>query len=163
METYEEIIEALDRLPRKQLQKVYKYLSQMRLWRDADVRGTSKGDFEEYVRVMNEIVGRDVREKSKCRDVVWGRFVVIHRLAMEGLPLTYIGRLFGIRHCSVIYARDSVDRLLASPRFFPYEMSVYSEFYKRINKEQGQPPTNEFVGLSRGQRSGDKAQVDQPE
>lgn len=136
METYEEIIEALDRLPRKQLQKVYGYLSQKRLWRDTDGGRTPIGDFEEYIRVMNGIVGRDVRTKSHSRDVAWGRFVIMHRLAMEGLPLTFIGRLFGVRHCTVIYARDAVDRMLASPKLFPYEMTVYHEFYKRINREQ---------------------------
>ena len=136
METYEEIIEALNRLPRKQLQKVYSYLSQMRLWRDMESVRTPREDFEGYVEVMNEIVGTDIMAKSRSRDLVWGRFVVMHKLAMEGCSLTSIGRLFGVGHCAVIYARDTVDRMLASPKLFPYEMTVYHEFYKRINKEQ---------------------------
>lgn len=136
METYEEVIAILDKMPRKELRQVYNYLSQKRLWRNDESRETPTEDFRAYVQMMNEIVGTDILEKGRSRDLVWARYVIMHKMAMDGCPLTYIGKLFKISHCTVIYARDTVDRMLLSPRMFPYEMTVYHEFYKRINKEQ---------------------------
>lgn len=133
METYEEVIAILDRMPRKELRKVYNYLSQMKLWRDGEKRDTPGEDYREYVKVMNDIIGVDVRGKGRSRDLVWGRYVIMHKMAMDGCPVTHIGKLFGVTHCTVIYARDTVDKMLLSPRMFPYEMTVYHEFYKRLN------------------------------
>lgn len=136
METYEEVIAVLDKMPRNTLLRVYKHLSQKRLWRSETECGTLRGDFEKYVAVMNGIVGADITSKTRKRTIVWGRYVVMHKLASDGYSVMDIGRMFGMSHCIVIHAREQVDPIQRMPRWFTkYETTIYNTFYKQINRK----------------------------
>jgi len=88
-----------------------------------------------YVAVMNDIIGEDIRVRSRRHDVVWGRYIVISALLERGWSNTAAGRVFGLDHSSVTHARGQVDNMLAMPVMYGPEYRVYREFLKRISDE----------------------------
>ena len=100
------------------------------LMRD-DIKSMDRCDY--YVRVMSEIVGTDIRTRSRRVDLVWARRSVMYKLRDEGYTLIKIGRVFGMKHCNVLYGIEAVKLMLEMPRQYKDEMKLWKEFTTIIN------------------------------
>lgn len=124
-ESLREVIKLLLELGEPELREVYEEL--------CDRVGDRKPRAESLIDVMNGVVGSDVRFRTRRHAVVWARFIVISELLDRGWNLRMAGEYFGMKHSSVLYARDQVDNMLARPKMYPEEFRIYREFKRRIN------------------------------
>lgn len=88
---------------------------------------------EIYVSTMSEILGEDIRRRSRRHGLVWGRFIVMHELLGQGWSTPLVGDVFGMDHSTVVHARQQVDNMLEWPGVYPGEYAIYMEFKRRIN------------------------------
>lgn len=88
------------------------------------------------IAVMSDLLGRDILERCRVREVVWGRFLVIYHLVMEGWSTVSVARVFGMDHSSIIHAKSAVDGMMDSPGMYRSEMMVWKIFIKRIKDER---------------------------
>lgn len=85
-----------------------------------------------YVSVICGITGRDIRERTREREVVWARNMVFYQLAQDGFSLSEIGRFMGFDHSTVIHGREQMKNMLTYCSMYPAEMNVWGKFQKSI-------------------------------
>ena len=88
------------------------------------------------VAVMNGIIGRDIMERTRIGEVVWGRYMVMYELVDRGWSTLSVGRVFGMDHSSVVHGRECVREMLRRPSMYKAEMMVWDVFIKRIENER---------------------------
>jgi len=88
---------------------------------------------EEYVEAMNEIVGVDIRRKTRKRPWPQWRFLVAYQMAHDGFSHSKIGEALGIDRCTVLYGVSAIANVMDLPQVYPYEMSIWEEYQKSIN------------------------------
>ena len=97
--------------------------------------GGGRRDFREvaefYVTTMSDIVGRDIRLRSRKQLVVWARNMVAYQLRQEGYVTTDIGKTLGLDHSTITHCQGKVRDMLANPRLYVSEMRVWREFKER--------------------------------
>lgn len=86
-----------------------------------------------YICAMNEILGVDVRRRTRLRQVLWGRFIVIYELLCHGWTTKMAGAAFGLDHSTVVNARKQVRNMLEMPWMYTDEIDIYKEFKRRIS------------------------------
>ncbi len=68
---------------------------------------------EQIATYVSRAWGVDVRELTRKRDVVMGRFVAMTLMRERGYRIEDIGRFFGLSHCSVVHGgkvvRDVIE------------------------------------------------------
>lgn len=89
-----------------------------------------------YVEIMNEIVGRDVLERSREHMMVFGRAMIAYRLREECYSTTNIGKCLGMKHCTIIYISRMIAYMLEKPRQFREEMDIWNKFIEKISSEK---------------------------
>lgn len=85
-----------------------------------------------YLSVMYGIIGRDVREKTRERSVVYARDMVFYQLQEDGFSQPQIGSFFGFDHATVFHGKQQMKNVLAYSSMYPYEMSIWEKFQKSI-------------------------------
>lgn len=92
-----------------------------------------------YVSVMSEIVGRNILERSRKWDMVWGRNIVAYYLVKKGCSLPKVGEYLGMDHSTILHCKRQVERMLKAPCMYRMETEIWEMFNKRILYEnQGQ-------------------------
>lgn len=85
-----------------------------------------------YMSVIFGITGRDVRERSREREVVCARNMLFYQLNQDGYTLSEIGRFIGFDHATVYHGREQMKNMLEYSGMYPYEMSIWEKFQKSI-------------------------------
>lgn len=122
------IMKMLVKMNDRELFELYQYLG------GKAIPPEMRSDF--YVSIMNRIIGFDIRERSRRRDVVWGRYIVIHELLNDGWSCTVVGDVFGMNHSSVSHASAQVSMMLDMPRMYSMEYDIYRKFKSFIYNEE---------------------------
>lgn len=87
---------------------------------------------DRYVSVLSSLVGRNIRERSRDRLVVWARNMAFYQLVMDGYSLKKIGKFMGFNHTTVIHARKQVETMLEFPTMYKEETVIWLKFQKSI-------------------------------
>lgn len=85
-----------------------------------------------YVSVLSDILGRDIRERSRERMLVWARNMAFYQLAKDGYSLGSIGRFMGFDHATVIHGRRQAENMLNLPGMYKEEYGIWLKFQKTI-------------------------------
>lgn len=96
------------------------------------VRESPEGMAGYYVEVMSEIIGRNVLDRSRNRDLVWGRNMIAYQLLRSGLSLSEVGRLLGMDHSTMHYCKGQVAKMLSMPSMYVREIDIWNQFQERI-------------------------------
>lgn len=131
---YERAVELVEDLLPDQRLRLYAWLSQRLGWHYVPKVALKQDRFRLYVGIMNDIVGGDIRRRTRERDIVVGRYIVMHRLLTEGCSTEWIGKQFGLSHCTVIHARGMVEEWLMASRMYLNEVGIYRKFNKIIEE-----------------------------
>lgn len=81
-----------------------------------------------YVGILSALVGRDIMQHSRERELVWARNMACYRLVMDGYSLCKVGRFMGMDHSTVSHAKKQVANMLDMPSMYPEEMSLWEKF-----------------------------------
>lgn len=126
------LVEAMDDGERLQF---YAWLSQRMGWHYAPKVKGDRERLRHYAEVMGGIVGGDVMARTRSRDIVTGRSIVMHRMLSEGVTTVWLGRMFGLSHCTVMSARANVEDWIMMPHMHKNEVAVYSMFNEKIEED----------------------------
>lgn len=85
-----------------------------------------------YVFAMNEILGKNIMERCRKRDLVWGRSMVLYRLTNDGMSQRLAGEIFGIDHSTVHHCVEQVKAMLKNPSYYFVEYSVWNQFINKV-------------------------------
>lgn len=86
-----------------------------------------------YVGIMSALVGRDILERSREREMVWARNMVCYRLVLDGYSQNMIGKFIGLNHATVCYAKKQVGNMLDRPSMYPKETKLWEKFTKLLS------------------------------
>lgn len=81
-----------------------------------------------YVGILSALVGRDIRERVREREIVWARYMACYRLVMDGYSLCQVGKFMGIDHSTVSHAKKQVAHMLDMPSMYPEEIILWKKF-----------------------------------
>lgn len=87
-----------------------------------------------YVKLMSDIVGANIMQKSRKQILVWSRNMVAYQLRQDGYSLYAIGRLLDMNHSTVVHCNRQVSRMLMSPTMYVAEVEVWKEFQKQLKQ-----------------------------
>jgi len=85
-----------------------------------------------YCEAMGGIIARDVRDKTRERNVVWARYMVFWQLTKDGFSLTEVGDFMGFDHTTVLHGRNQIETMLEMPKMYPTEARIWEKFQKSI-------------------------------
>lgn len=88
---------------------------------------------DDYRLAMLDVIGCDILERSRKRNVVLGRSIVIYYLCKSGFRPSEIGDAIGLERTTVIHARDQIGFIIGHPDAFKLEMVYVDKFLKKIN------------------------------
>lgn len=88
-------------------------------------------DADRYIYAMSDVVGCDIRGKSRLRAMAWGRYIVAYRLSSEGATTSGIARVLGIDRTTVIYGVRQVETMLKYPNAYLYEYHLWKQFNEK--------------------------------
>lgn len=135
-ERCKKVISALDGLSREEKCEIYRHIAGSDLWKPIPNLVGLPAEADLCIRTMNEVTGNDIRQRSRRRDLVWGRFIVIHELLGKGWSTNAVGNVFGMDHSSVIHGRDCVRMMIRMPKMYPSESLIWGYFKKRLADER---------------------------
>lgn len=81
-----------------------------------------------YIKIMSDILGKDVTSRSHGREVVWGRNMIMYMLRVDGYKTKQIADIFGMVHTSAIYACQQVEYMLKMPNMHQGEIKIWQKF-----------------------------------
>ena len=89
---------------------------------------------EEYIAKMNEIVGCDVRSRSRKTELVYARSILAYTLRKESYTYQEIGfYLGGKNHATIINNCDLMEDALTFPRQYADLIHIYNKFKTAID------------------------------
>lgn len=83
-------------------------------------------------RVMDEVSGVDVQQRSRSREVVDARAVFIFVARMEGFSQRVIARYLGQNHSTISLAEGRVRTALSMPRAYAELINLYNNYTQTI-------------------------------
>lgn len=122
------IMKILVKMSDSELHSLYQYLGGKMIPQEM------RSDF--YVSLMNEVTGLNIKDHTRRRDVVWGRYIVIHELLEDGWSSTSAGNVFGMDHSSVSHAKAQVAMMLDMPNMYSMEYDIYKKFKSYLYNEE---------------------------
>ena len=81
-----------------------------------------------YVKSMNEIIGADIRQPSRKKEVVWARNMVAYRLNQEGLSFERIGRILNRDHATIFHSVRRCSDIFKYPSMYREELALWETF-----------------------------------
>lgn len=94
-----------------------------------------KSIWRKYLELMNEIVGGDLRSKSRKSELVLGRALVALQLRRDGYTLNEIGNVINRDHATVVHCIDvAKDRLANTSDMDAYD--IWNKFQKEISLQK---------------------------
>ena len=93
---------------------------------------TPEGRRDWYVSAINEILGDDVMQRCRRKDLTWGRYMVAYMLRKDGMTQEKVGRLLGLDHSTVYHCEKQVERMLERPSMYQEEFKVWNLFISKI-------------------------------
>ena len=92
-----------------------------------------EADGERMLKIMNGIVGDDVRKKRRSPRYLWGRYIVAHHLRVMGYSYPEIAGVLGITHATVINSEFQVTKMLQMPQMYKFEKGLWDTFSEKLN------------------------------
>lgn len=86
-----------------------------------------------YIKLMSDIVGTDILQRSRLQLLVWARNMVAYRLRLDGYSLTKIGKIMGLNHTTVLNCERQVKRMLERPLMYDKECELWQKFENAIS------------------------------
>lgn len=94
-----------------------------------------KSIWRKYLELMNEIVGGDLRSKSRKSELVLGRALVALQLRRDGYSLNEIGYVINRDHATVVHCIDVAKDRLANTRDIDAH-DIWNKFQKEISLQK---------------------------
>lgn len=88
---------------------------------------------ENYIKIIEGIIGRKLNEKSRSREDVAGRMCVAIQLMRDGFSTPEVGKMIKRDHATVLHYKKCMEKCKAFPRSFRYECYILDEFEKQLN------------------------------
>lgn len=82
-----------------------------------------------------KVIGKDVLNRSRARDLVIGRTILAHSCAVLGWKERTIGELLHKDHASVNIMKKNMRYWIKHPNLFKKENDFYVKFIKEWNNE----------------------------
>ena len=88
--------------------------------------------------ILHSITGvssKDILSKSRKREYVIPRYVIIHMLRMEGKTLQYIAGLIGnYHHATILHSIRTVENWINYPDYYKGEITIYNKAKKMFEE-----------------------------
>ena len=88
--------------------------------------------------ILHSITGvssKDILSRSRKREYVVPRYVIIHILRMEGKTLQYIGKLINNQHhATILHSVRCVEDWLNYPDYYKPEINIYNKAKKMFEE-----------------------------
>lgn len=88
--------------------------------------------------ILHSITGvssKDILSRSRKREYVIPRYVIIHILRMEGKTLQYIGKLINNQHhATILHSVRCVEDWLNYPDYYKPEINIYNKAKKMFEE-----------------------------
>ncbi len=88
--------------------------------------------------ILHSITGvssKDILSRSRKREYVVPRYVIIHILRMEGKTLQYIGKLINNQHhATILHSVRCVEDWLNYPDYYKAEINIYNKAKKMFEE-----------------------------
>ena len=101
--------------------------------RKADVSPQGDSVTESYINIMNSIVGKDIRSKSRMMLVRWGRYFMMYKLKKDGYSNSRIGEILNRDHATVSHGVRCVCLALDNPKQYPDVMPIWNSFAEKLS------------------------------
>lgn len=92
-----------------------------------------EADGERMLKIMNGIVGDDVRKKRRSPRYLWGRYIVAHHLRVMGYSYPEIAGVLGLTHAAIINSESQVTKMLQMPQMYKFEKDLLDAFGEKLN------------------------------
>lgn len=82
----------------------------------------------DYGGKMTQVLCQDIWSPSRRSELVWGRYLVMYRLHLDGYSKSRIGKVMGMDHTTVMHGINQVTKMLQMPNMYPEEMKIWTKF-----------------------------------
>ena len=86
-----------------------------------------------YVDAMNEIVGGDIRSRSRKQSLLWGRNFVAYKLRRDGYSLPRIGRILKRSHATIIHGLNAARNAMDYPKSYSDILNIWESFSEKLS------------------------------
>lgn len=88
------------------------------------------------MRIMNEVMGFDVRERIRDSKHSWARNMLVYKILDYNLTLAEIGEVISRNHSTVVNCRLQSCLAMESPVLYPDVMDIWNRFNERMSLEK---------------------------
>lgn len=86
-----------------------------------------------YIETMNDLLGGEIRSRSRRHDLSWGRFIVADALqARLGFTASAAAQFLDRDHSTSVHWKRNIKTMLEYPVMYAYENELYIDFNSRI-------------------------------
>jgi len=118
----------LNSLSRSEQIEILKYLSSVCFSKG---KNEEVNNYQMYRQIMLDVSGIDIAQKSRSHFISHARFMVLYRMRLDGNSLTYISKVAGLDHSTVVYAIRYMEDMFEYPSLRKRELVLWEAF---INK-----------------------------
>lgn len=91
---------------------------------------------EECIHAMSDIVGCDIRVRSRTTAAVWGRHFVAYKLRRDGYAYDRIGRILGRNHSTMINSVRWAEEAIANPRRYRDVITIWNDLQEKLSLQK---------------------------
>lgn len=88
------------------------------------------------LKIMNELVGFDVRDNDRRSERVWARNLLAYKMKDYGLTLGEIGEILCRDHATVSHCQKRAKTAIDRPLMYQDVMEIWNSFQERLNLEK---------------------------
>lgn len=88
---------------------------------------------ETCIKVMNGIIGLDIRTMNRSTLVRWGRYFLMYKLRRDGYTLNRIGKLLDRDHTTVMHGLKCAYHAIDNPRAYPDVIPIWNSFSEKLS------------------------------
>lgn len=88
------------------------------------------------MRIMNEVMGFDVRERIRDSKHSWARNMLVYKILDYNLTLAEIGEVISRNHSTVVNCRLQSCLAMEAPGLYPDVMDIWNRFNERMSLEK---------------------------
>ena len=93
-------------------------------------------DFERVLSAMQkQFPGEALLSRSRDRQLVWARYIMMDQLRSMGYTCTLIGAGLNMNHATVVYGTKEIDKMHNNPGMYPIEYDIWEKFQQSYNQQ----------------------------
>lgn len=103
----------------------------------------------QYLEVMNDLVGEDIRKKGHHTRLAHCRYMVMYQMSRDGFSQDCISRVVQRARCIVPYGKTMVADMLSVPLSYSWEAEIWHKYEETINsmKDENIRQASEVVAV----------------